>query len=250
MSGSRDRAPDGITPFVGFRAWQVVEERGEPVFYPLSHRSREWVGATLGWVSATCAVDGMPGVRSRGQVEWFERPHPHSAPGEDCSCGFYAMKELHPHLVQLISFAQRAQLDGRVPGRFVLGQVELAGKVIEHDRGYRAERARIVELIPLRETEPDIEAVARRVGVRVGPSVKPARIRLRDRVRAAWMGYPGPRPRREMSAAVLALWLLAIATYAGAFIFDPAHPGSSPLRGIAFACVVAQAVLGLIRSRG
>ena len=109
--------------------------------------------------------------------------------------------------------------------------MELAGKVIEHDHGYRAERARIVELIPLRETEADVAAIARRIGVAVGPSVKPARLRLRDRLVALWRGYPGPRPRREMSAAVLALWLLAIVSYAGAFIFDPAHPGSSPLRG-------------------
>jgi hypothetical protein len=247
MSGSRDRAPDGITPFVGYRAWQVVEEHGEPVFYPLSHRSREWIGATRGWVSATCAADGSP--RRPYAVEWFERPLEHSAPGEDCSCGFYAMKELHPHLVQLISFAQRAELDGRVPGRFLLGRVELAGKVIEHDHGYRAARARIVELIPLRETEADVAAIARRIGVAVGPSVKPARLGLRDRLVALWRGYPGPRPRREMSAAVLALWLLAIVSYAGAFIFDPADPGSSPLRGFAFWCIVAQLILGLIRSR-
>jgi hypothetical protein len=247
--GWRDRAPDGIVPFVGYRAWQVVEEHGQPVFYPLSHRSREWVGASRGWASATCAVAGMPAAPPRTQLDWFDRPRPHSVPGEDCSCGFYAMKELHPHLVQLVSFAQKAQLDGRVPGRFILGRVELAGKVIEHDDGYRAERARIVELIPLRDSERDVEALARRVDVPVGSSVKPARIRLRDRMLAALTGFPRARPRREMSAAVLALWLLAIVTYAGAFIIDPAHPGSSPLRGIAFMCVIAQAVVGVFRAR-
>jgi hypothetical protein len=248
MTGSLDRAPDGITPLSGYRAWQVVEDGGQLVFHPLSHPSLEWVGATRGWVSATCAAGGrVPPKPSRTQLGWVDWPRPHPAPGEDCSCGFYAMKELHPHLVQLIVLAQKTQLDGRVPGKFVLGRVELAGKVIEHDHGYRAERARIVELIPLKGSEADVETVARRVGVPVAPAVKPVRIPLHQRMAARRMV---PRPRREMSAAVLALWLLAIVSYAGAFIFDPAHPGSSPLRGFAFACVMAQAVLGAFRARG
>ena len=53
----RERIPDGITPLVGYRAWQVVEEAAGLVFYPLSHRSREWVDAPRGWAIARCPLD-------------------------------------------------------------------------------------------------------------------------------------------------------------------------------------------------
>jgi hypothetical protein len=52
----------------------------------------------------------------------------HPAPDWDCNCGIYATKQ------QFGSFGH------------VFGQVAMEGIVIEHEDGYRAERARIVEL--------------------------------------------------------------------------------------------------------
>jgi hypothetical protein len=53
----------------------------------------------------------------------------------------------------------------------VLGRVELAGKVIEHEWGYRAERARIAELIPFRGTEQSVMILAARLGLPISEPV-------------------------------------------------------------------------------
>ena len=246
------RIPDGITPLVGYRAWQVSEEASGLVFYPLSHRSREWVDAPRGWAIARCPLD--PEARltaSRFHPGWLD-DGTHDAPGESCSCGFYAMKELHPHLVQLVAFARRAELTPRSQGTFVLGRVELAGKVIEHARGYRAERARIAELIPLRGTERAVESIARRVGVRVASPVRPTRrLDLPGRLRAFRWAWAVSRSRDgEMSGASVALWLIAILAYALAFVVHPADPANSPMLVIAAGAVVAQIVVRLRRLRG
>ena len=66
-----ERAPDGIVPLVGYRMWQVEDEDDEPVFLPLMHHSREWKGATRGWVSASCRVDSdEPFVSPDGELAW------------------------------------------------------------------------------------------------------------------------------------------------------------------------------------
>jgi len=53
----------------------------------------------------------------------------------------------------------------------VLGRIELAGKVIEHEWGYRAERARIAELIPFRGTEQSVMILAARLGLPISEPV-------------------------------------------------------------------------------
>jgi hypothetical protein len=97
---------------------------------------------------------------------------------ESCTCGFYAATSLRG-AVQVASFFIRTSSaqagrpwtqDQRIG--VVLGRVELAGKVIEHDRGYRAERARIVELIPVRGSEMFVANIGRRLNVMVGAPVK------------------------------------------------------------------------------
>jgi hypothetical protein len=60
----------------------------------------------------------------------------------------------------------------------VLGRVELAGKIIEHEWGYRAERARIAELIPFRGTEQSVMILAARLGLPISEPVDmPSRVR-------------------------------------------------------------------------
>ncbi len=53
----------------------------------------------------------------------------------------------------------------------ILGRVELVGKVIEYTSGYRAERARIAELIPIEGTERHAMLLANRLGLSLAVSV-------------------------------------------------------------------------------
>ena len=66
----------------------------------------------------------------------------------------------------------------------VLGRVALSGKVIEHDFGYRAERARIAELIPFRGAERSVMVLRTtrgRDGARVDPTLRRGSPRSLDR---------------------------------------------------------------------
>jgi ATP/maltotriose-dependent transcriptional regulator MalT len=49
--------------------------------------------------------------------------------------------------------------------------IRQAGKTIEHEHGYRAERARISGLIPIEGTERDVGHVATRLGIPIGRPV-------------------------------------------------------------------------------
>lgn len=53
----------------------------------------------------------------------------------------------------------------------MFGRVLLAGKVIEHAIGFRAERARIAELIPTTTDGGITSTVATRLGVPLGPTI-------------------------------------------------------------------------------
>jgi len=160
-----DRVPDSIEPLVGYRAWYVVGAS----LLPIGHRdpaatTSPWDGANRHWVSATCSFE-TPGpvtdsmrqrlkhIYSKLGLPFESFPDsPHTVPGEGCSCGFYAMKELSSMLVL------------SAPG-VVLGRVELAGKVIEHNLGYRAERARIAELISIEGDRRSAGELALRLGL-------------------------------------------------------------------------------------
>jgi hypothetical protein len=148
-------APDAIEPIIGYRAWQFGLIEGRALLNPMSSPVTtaagrlawpDWEGAAHDWVTASCLM--------RGGEPW------HVAPVEGCSCGFYAMRALDPVV----------QGFGAAPG-IVFGRVELAGKIIEHDFGFRAERARIAEFIPLRGRERSIMMLANRLGVPMAPSI-------------------------------------------------------------------------------
>jgi hypothetical protein len=55
----------------------------------------------------------------------------------------------------------------------VAGRVHLAGKIVEHELGYRAERMRIAELRPFRGTEPTVARFAQCLGVPAGEPIDP-----------------------------------------------------------------------------
>jgi hypothetical protein len=95
------------TPIAARKLARLGIEHGEVVLRPAFYRQ---LGASYGVVArAVCPLEG------------------HDAPEADCSCGFYAVAD----------DTQLWRLGADEPELAVL-DVELAGRVIEHDHGYRA----------------------------------------------------------------------------------------------------------------
>jgi len=160
-----DRVPDGIDPLTGYRLWSVVVEGSDATFCsPVQLAATfAWKGAESGWVSASCLSLGRPSPLTNHQV-----------PDEWCGCGFYALKQLDPDLLRFCLLNQMTNLShGGTAEYSVMGRVDLAGKVIEHELGYRAERARIVELFPIRGSIAPVRDLARNLGLGLGPEVVP-----------------------------------------------------------------------------
>jgi hypothetical protein len=161
LDDSSPRIPDAIEPIAAYRAWFYSIQGGTAQLYPLAggpaSLGNGWEGAETTWVTASC-----PRFVSRT----------HEVPSEDCTCGFYSLKELELAAAHAGMFHLMAS-QGRGNGQVVLGRILLSGKVIEHDLGYRAERARIAELIPFRGTERSIMVLAHRLGVGMAPAVEP-----------------------------------------------------------------------------
>jgi len=95
------------TPIAARKLARLGVERGEVVLSPAFYRQ---LGASYGVVArASCALEG------------------HDAPHADCTCGFYAVAD----------DSQLWRLGADEPELAVL-DVDLAGRVIEHDHGFRA----------------------------------------------------------------------------------------------------------------
>jgi hypothetical protein len=122
-------APDFAVPIVGWRMWVIVEGPG-------GYRLESVFNTTL-WtprreLAASCVADD----RRRWRF-WRRESTPHEAPNFSCSCGIYALKNANA----AAKFAATTELRGRpVVGR-ALGAVSLWGRVLECDRGWRAEFA-------------------------------------------------------------------------------------------------------------
>jgi hypothetical protein len=102
-----------------------------------------FLGLTVGGLytsddEACCEVlDGrLPPPR-----RWGRRvpPAPHAAPDLGCTCGFYAFKEAGAAVDLLAERPPASRLFGTA-----LLEVDLAGTVIEFDRGFRAHRQRVL----------------------------------------------------------------------------------------------------------
>jgi hypothetical protein len=126
------RVPDAISPITGYRVWEVLGDG----FFKSPNEVSAWEEGR--WMRATCARF----LRRAG----VDPEAAHRAPAEYCRCGFYAFKSADRVIEQLERYR-------RLPSRrhipYVSGVVELAGKVIEHEHGYRAELARISTRSPL-----------------------------------------------------------------------------------------------------
>ena len=100
------------TPLEARKLARLGMEHGEVVLRPAFYRQ---LGASYGAVAhATCPLSG------------------HDAPQADCSCGFYAVADE----------GQLWRLGADEPELAVV-EVELSGRIIEHDHGYRASDQRV-----------------------------------------------------------------------------------------------------------
>src|SRR5918999_2862318 len=165
MRQGSQRAPDGTEPLVGYRMWHYTLRPGAIQLHALSCEGQAWScrcgwqygGST--WATASCSL---------------AKQH-RAVPAENCTCGFYAIRTLDRLLEQapLLFFVliRDAPSDPDVDENMVLGRVDLAGKVVEHEDGFRAEKARVAELFPLGGSEPKIMRLASRLGVPMGPSI-------------------------------------------------------------------------------
>ena len=125
------------------------------------------------WMRAECGIFG----RAFGTNFSSATDTRHDAPAIGCSCGIYAAKDL-------AGLAARGFVVDCARGLSVMvGIVELAGTIIEHDFGYRAEYVRVVALLPA----PGHESVAAWIGAVYGV---PVSSQLIDR----WDDLPHPAP--------------------------------------------------------
>ncbi len=120
-----DRVSSRAEPIVAWRQWQLVPDADGPMLASLTGRGLWWTADLM----AECRVH-RSSVQS--QRAWFPAAAGHRVPDLDCTCGIYALKDL--------SLWRR--LLG--PGLIAHGPVALSGRVIEGERGFRAERARII----------------------------------------------------------------------------------------------------------
>jgi hypothetical protein len=189
VNGSSDHIPDGIEPLVGYRAWAYQLEGPNALLHPLNGTLTDapnpWAGADAGWVVATCkyanlTLDNLdPRGRLIGEAIDISHVGHGRVPGERCTCGFYSMKTL-PALEPMCRFVREWAMARGASGA-ILGRVDLAGKIIDHDFGYRAERARVAQVIPFEADLENGRRLARMLGVALGDPV-------------AWGGPDVPTP--------------------------------------------------------
>jgi hypothetical protein len=144
------RIPDAIEPITAYRMWIAT---ADGVLYSPTDAGA-WAPNT--WTTALC------------------RFREHAAPHERCTCGLYAAKDLRFVLAALgHGRFSPPRLDTQ-PTTFVVARVHLAGKVIEHDHGYRAERARVAQILPIEGRRDWAEVVATKYGAEIAEEVVPA----------------------------------------------------------------------------
>jgi hypothetical protein len=105
--------PDVIEPITAWRAWALAEASdGAPELRPIIYSGETWPAGEV--AQAKCPPHAASG---------------HRPPEADCSCGLYAVDGLD----------RLPAVTGR--DVTVIGSVALWGTIVEHDSGFRAERA-------------------------------------------------------------------------------------------------------------
>ncbi len=140
-----DIIPDRTVPIVGWRVWIVLSDRRlrSPMF------GIPWVPRRA--VSASClARSPILHAPEKALIR------PHSVPSAECTCGIYASRNLSDLVSNQLPTSLRVSLRNQQnPPWLIAGKVELWGRVLCGERGYRAEYAKPAAfLIP--ETKLDL----------------------------------------------------------------------------------------------
>jgi hypothetical protein len=160
VAALKGKQPDE-EPISGWRCWFVLPHEG--LLRPIYRRGLAW----------------PPG---RAQ-EAICPDEPHEAPADGCKCGLYAV--CHPMLLGEIHWDTAPPKNiPKLPGVLVVGQVAQWGKVIQHERGWRAQYAYPTHLYVF----TDEAAIAER-------------LRARYKVPVAW-GADAERLRRMLPPPV------------------------------------------------
>lgn len=114
--------PDYIEPLSAWRLWRTVETPAGSRLRSLFHET-DWPAREP--LRASCLARQPPWLLRR-----LSRRPTHTAPEAGCSCGLYAA---WPELLL-------EQIEGD-PGGYIVGRVLLWGRIVECERGWRAELA-------------------------------------------------------------------------------------------------------------
>ena len=143
---------------LGYRVWKT----GSTCLYPLTDQPDSW----------------EPGENQAQCSRWT-----HSAPTQECHCGFYAFHKLRSAIHK-----------SRFQSGVIVGAVAAAGKIQCHYSGYRAEKIQVIALlnnernskcleisksyrVPLFETKKELRAYANSVSAPAPDAIKPPRCR-------------------------------------------------------------------------
>jgi hypothetical protein len=132
QGGPVSASPAGDEPLRGVKAGRVSVLASGVTFTALhaGHAGSTVAYAPQAEMSCLCGYAELPGVMgTRRAGRW----HKHPEPG-DGQCGFYAWKPGEP-------FPWMA-------GTWLL-EVDLYGRVVEHERGYRAQKQRVLRISPV-----------------------------------------------------------------------------------------------------
>jgi hypothetical protein len=131
-------------PLVGWRCWFVLPH--EVLLRPIYKRGLVW--------------------KPREAIEALCPEHLHEVPADDCKCGVWTV--CHPMLLEEIGWRTAPpQGTDPLPGVIVAGEVSLWGKIIQHERGWRAGLAYPRHLYAFTDDPMIAETLRERYGVPV-----------------------------------------------------------------------------------
>jgi len=146
MAGDTASLPLEISdePLVGWRCWYVLPHEG--LLRPIYKRGLAW--------------------KPRQAHEAVCPEQPHEVPADGCKCGIWTV--CHPMLLDEIGWtvAPPAGIP-KLAGVLVVGQVALWGKIVEHERGWRASAAYPRHLYALTDDPMVAETLRERYGIPV-----------------------------------------------------------------------------------
>jgi hypothetical protein len=176
MARQRPEPEKRIGILTGWRCWTVLREEG--LLRPIYQRGMVWNPRQS--YEAFCAVADKP-TGQRGDV--------HPVPWATCRCGIWAV--CHPMLLQEVSW------DWKDNETLVVGQVALWGRVIEFERGWRAQFGYPTHLYALTDDELLAQTLRERYQV---PVAAGAGAWALERILPPNLQAPG-RADRELAAA-------------------------------------------------